>query len=1355
MAGRMTNQSRRVKPVSLPEGSCCRSSRVGAATALIVCAALSARSNPQGMTVAHGTVSATQNGSQLNVLASQNAVIKWQSFNIAAGETTTFIQPSAQSVVWNRISDLNPSQIWGALNANGTVVLMNQNGFYFGPNASINVGGFIAASAAVLPPPAVGGGMWTYQGPPPTARIINYGEIRAQTGGSLFLIADGIENHGLLSAPDGTIGLYSGKNVLISDRPDGRGLSANVQLPEGSIDNDGQIIADAGSIALHAQVVNQNGLIQANSVRNQQGVIELVAGSAVNLGGQSLLQADGDSGGASDGGRITVRSAGTYVDAPDSRIEARGGASGGNGGAMEISALSMDEIRSQLDGGALAGWTSGHLLLDPYNIILANTGSSAPAGNVGDHNPPTSPGAALQINVNAAFKGFSQITLQAINNISLATSTTWDLNASTGVSSPGSELTLQAGNNILFNNGSSLQAGAGWSVNLSAGVDFSSPTLNARHGIGGIYLNGGPPTTQGSAPNLNGAIQAADGDITLNAGHEVLVGQGYIRTINGGNISITTGDGDVNAGTDAATYSYSRNGYAVSSLGLGGIGTANGGSVTINAGGNISSPIASIGAFGLNPGDVTLSANGSISGKFMIRNGTGTILAGVQVQDPSGPNPQVTEVLNPNADIGSASAGVSLGIAGGGATTPGWNVFAARNIFVNEVYNPNGSLNQVASVPFQFDYAPAAYARFFGGNSVQLAGTSIARTPSNPDRPPIYAPILDITAGAGGIVLGNDVVLYPSPLGSLNFSTSGGGSLRSTPGQFYQLIVSDSDSPDYTTFATGHAASPLHLGGAGDGVHLHIDGDIQNVFLSSPEAADIHVGGNAVNFSLDVQNLSANDATVLDIAGDYVSRSDRTFVTLDDTPDLAALTDPVLSMNPALGARLTYDPTTHQLGIQGIMSAADLAFLLHPTTYVLNPLTGGVTLDAHQNPVIVPATFTTDAAALQQLYTGTQDIPTSPLAHVGLQIGGPGQFDLSAHNLDLGISAGIRSVGPLNNPALAAVSLRGANLNLDLSGNLDMTSSQIASFNGGDIAVNCLGQMEIGSQQSFGSDSTPKGIYTGHGGSVTVHAAGDINVDGSRIASYDGGDVSVISDNGDVNAGGGSKGFFFVTTSQLNPLTGQVEVRNDEFFGSGIMAVTRSDGNATVGNIAVKAGRDIIAGASGILQLAFNQINHDTATLDLDAGRDVVANQTGVLGENVSVNAGRNVVGFYVAKQDLNLVGPTISGIGLGGRHVDVQGNNLPDLKVVGPTVDVSGAGEGGGPEVIATGSGGSGAGTAFANVAAPAAQQTTESADKTIAAQTAAQSNDDDEEKKRAAGGKSPALTRHVGRVTVILPKS
>ena len=96
----------------------------------------------------------------------------------------------------------------------------------FGGQASISAHGLIMTTAPFPIPDLAGGGAWNFNAAPPTASIINYGQINMSRGGSAFLIAHDIENHGNITAPQGDIGLYAGKQVLISDRPYGRGLSA-------------------------------------------------------------------------------------------------------------------------------------------------------------------------------------------------------------------------------------------------------------------------------------------------------------------------------------------------------------------------------------------------------------------------------------------------------------------------------------------------------------------------------------------------------------------------------------------------------------------------------------------------------------------------------------------------------------------------------------------------------------------------------------------------------------------------------------------------------------------------------------------------------------------------------------------------------------------------------------------------------------------------------------------------------------------------------------------------------------------------------------------------------------------------
>ena len=324
-----------------------------------------AHANPVGGKVTQGGATFSSQGPQFTITTSGNSAINWQSFNIGLGQTTTFVEPSSSSVVWNQISG-PATQILGTINANGYVVLQNQSGFYVGGQAAINAPGFVMTTSSTPVPDLSSSGAWQFNAPPPTANIINYGQINISGGGTAFLIASDIENHGTISAPQGNIGLYAGQQVLVSERPDGRGLSAKVTLPQGSVDNTGRLIADAGTIAMQAQVVNQGGLIQANSIREVNGMIELVASDAVNLGANSVLSAQGDSSGASPGGTVTIKSGNTFSDLPGSTINVSGGAQGGNGGQVEILAATLGSIQLTIAAKAAGGFLGGTLTLDPY-----------------------------------------------------------------------------------------------------------------------------------------------------------------------------------------------------------------------------------------------------------------------------------------------------------------------------------------------------------------------------------------------------------------------------------------------------------------------------------------------------------------------------------------------------------------------------------------------------------------------------------------------------------------------------------------------------------------------------------------------------------------------------------------------------------------------------------------------------------------------------------------------------------------------------------------------------------------------------------------------------------------------------
>jgi len=1373
--------------------------------------------NPTGMTVVSGSASAQQNGAQLNVTTSQAALLNWSSFNIQQGETTTFIQPSANSVVLNEIGGANPSQIFGNLNANGTVILANANGFYFGPNSMVKVGGSFIATTAPLTPDFGIGASWQFTGMPPLASIVNYGQIQVGGGKSLFLIAENIQNNGQLNAPSGNIGLYAGESVLVSDRPDGRGLSATLKVPKGSVNNFGQITADAGTIALQAQVVNQNGIIQADSVQNQNGVIELVASDQLNLGANSQIVANGDNSTAgSSGGTITLKSGNNFSDQIGSTIVATGGSQGGNGGSVEISAPNILSLNSGINARAATGLTAGTLLLDPDYIILDSSGSGS-AGN-GTVLAGSNPGSTLDLNVNTAFANIavSQINLQAAYDITLAGGTIWDLSGTIGANFggvTGGQLTLQAGRNIIFGNNSLLTDEYNWSVTLQAGYNFVNNVV--QPGAGSIYLNNNSGGNSGG-----GSIQTAAGNVNLIAGQDILVGSGSVSTTGGGSVfanalagSISTGsnNGSANGLQQSTDYGFTDSGWAPNPF-LGGISTAAGGNVTLIAGNNIDStplvpsrqaPGAS-GAYGA--GDMTVIAGNQITGNYTVTDGTGTMLAGMPVssaqaailQNPSADpsayattlNSLVTAVersQNLSGNVGAApvngnpsTAPVTLGL-----TTGSWNVWAANDISIKQVINPNGAFNNSQS--FAYDYAPDAAVNFWAGNAIELVGGSFGSAPSSVRLTPIYAPSLSLNAGAGGIKIDKSIILapifYTDPVtgntyseGSLSIVTRDGGNLSgavvSGSTVLNGITMSDSASGNYTTFASEH--DNIHQYDPNpQPVYVDVSGSIGSFSLTVPTFANITVESTApfvtsdgtsifgtYNFGFQGRNLSASQTTSINVLGTITYRGDLTAINLTaaQLADLLPATLFADSADTSVTAKLSYDLATGQLIYVGVMSASDLAFLLNPSVIVpgqfvpLLDANGNPVLDANGNPEMVPATTplaldTTQQAMITQLYTASQ---SASLGDQGLSLAGLGTFNVTANSIDLGVSGGIRVLAP--DAGLSAISPYGANLNVTTLGDLTMTSTKISNESYlGNVNVNVGGSLDVGGEfTTLGDASAPKGIYTTSGGNVSVTANGDVNVDGSRIAAYDGGNINVESLNGDVNAGAGGAGYVTMSALQLDPL-GQLFGIPATIPGSGILATTVVGSDALLGNITVNAPNGSInASLGGILQIGFNGLGPADAFISANAGQDINATGSGVIGSNIRLQAGGNINGLVIGSQsvdihsaqnvdvtafsggDVNInASGEVSGTVIGGGSVNVSGDSI-NASLISESVSASGNMTG------AT------EGIPQSNVA----KNNAETADDASTVASKTDDQDDDQKKK----GKQVILGQKLSRVTVIL---
>lgn len=98
--------------------------------------------------IASGSGSIAHNGATTQInQSSSKLIINWNNFDIANGETVNIAQPNANSAVLNRVTgSQSATSINGALNANGTVFVVNPNGVVFGNTANVHVGSLVASS---------------------------------------------------------------------------------------------------------------------------------------------------------------------------------------------------------------------------------------------------------------------------------------------------------------------------------------------------------------------------------------------------------------------------------------------------------------------------------------------------------------------------------------------------------------------------------------------------------------------------------------------------------------------------------------------------------------------------------------------------------------------------------------------------------------------------------------------------------------------------------------------------------------------------------------------------------------------------------------------------------------------------------------------------------------------------------------------------------------------------------------------------------------------------------------------------------------------------------------------------------
>lgn len=290
--------------------------------------------------VTSGNATLAQGGNTMTVnQTSAAAILNWQSFNISADGKVNFVQPSSTALAINRIYQGSVSQIFGALNSNGTVYLLNQNGILFGTGSTVNVGGLLASSldlTAAAQQRGIAGAINQAQpGSAPVApgpaldhyanETFNVGSVTVAPGasitanqGQILLFAPTVTNAGTLSSPNGQTILGAGQQIYLeaSTDPNLRGLLIEVGgctgLSEcGTVTNTGgpgqtvgQIIATEGNVTLAGLAVQQDGRVSATTTVRANGSIRLQAREA----GESAAFVTGNTPSPSESGTLTLGS---------------------------------------------------------------------------------------------------------------------------------------------------------------------------------------------------------------------------------------------------------------------------------------------------------------------------------------------------------------------------------------------------------------------------------------------------------------------------------------------------------------------------------------------------------------------------------------------------------------------------------------------------------------------------------------------------------------------------------------------------------------------------------------------------------------------------------------------------------------------------------------------------------------------------------------------------------------------------------------------------------------------------------------------------------------------------------------
>ena len=494
---------------------------------------------PQGENIESGSATFERpNEHILNIRADDRTVINFTSFNIAQNEAVNFIQPSSTATVLSRVHGPGASAIAGSLIANGVLFFINTSGIRFTPTAQVQASTLVASTLDIATRNFISSNYeFMHEAGQGYSQILNQGRIEAS--GHLVLMGSGVRNEGTIVARAGTVHLASGDRTTVA--LDRRGLiqvevaqettGHVVDLQTGETLKDA--VANTGTmeghyVAMTARTandifegsVNQTGIIRANTLVEDNGVIRIVAsGAAAQVSG--VMEAAG----------------GTMDVTCDHAIQV-----GANihSGSLTLDALGPVTSLGIIDAAIFTEHAAALFLGGTLRVGVAyfDNLDDAVTYNTGNYSGILTDNADIIINNNAVITLTADTTFHADNDISGAGAFT--MNTGSSIVGGGYNLTLYA------SSASALQAISGvaaLSINQSKAGSNPTYTANSAVSTGTFTLNSATYNANGKTTTTTGLVTIAGGVYQASTATQTFGGG---LTVSGGTFTGSSGTVDSN-----------------------------------------------------------------------------------------------------------------------------------------------------------------------------------------------------------------------------------------------------------------------------------------------------------------------------------------------------------------------------------------------------------------------------------------------------------------------------------------------------------------------------------------------------------------------------------------------------------------------------------------------------------------------------------------------------------------------------------------------------------------------------------------------------------------------------------------